>query len=48
LIRDPSRRLTLGAAGPNRAQSLCDPACQLNAAAALLNDLGAAIDHKGD
>jgi glycosyltransferase involved in cell wall biosynthesis len=47
LIRDPSRRRALGAAGPGRAQSLCDPACQLNAAAALLNDLGAAIDRKG-
>ena len=36
LIQDPSRRRTLGAAGPNRAESLCDPARQLNAAAALL------------
>ncbi len=36
LIQDPSRRRALGAAGPGRAQSLCDPARQLNAAAALL------------
>ena len=37
LIQDPSRRQTLGAAGPGRARSLCDPARQLNAAAALCN-----------
>ena len=36
LIRDPSRRRALGAAGPSRAESLCDPARQLNAVAALL------------
>ncbi len=36
LIQDPSRRQTLGAAGPGRAESLCDPDRQLNAAAALL------------
>jgi glycosyltransferase involved in cell wall biosynthesis len=36
LIRDPSRRQALGAAGPRRATSLCDPARQLNTAAALL------------
>ena len=36
LIQDPSRRRALGAAGPGRAESLCDPARQLNAAAALL------------
>jgi glycosyltransferase involved in cell wall biosynthesis len=48
LIQDPSRRWTLGAAGPSRAKSLCDPARQLNAAAALLSDLVAAIDHNGD
>jgi len=36
LIQDPSRRRVLGAAGPSRAESLCDPARQLNAAAALL------------
>jgi glycosyltransferase involved in cell wall biosynthesis len=36
LIRDPSRRRALGAAGPNRAALLCNPARQLPAAAALL------------
>jgi len=36
LIQDPSRRRALGAAGPGRAESHCDPARQLNAAAALL------------
>ncbi len=36
LMQDPSRRRALGAAGPSRAESLCDPARQLNAAAALL------------
>ena len=36
LIQDPSRRRALGEAGPSRAQSLCDPARQLNAVAALL------------
>ena len=40
LIRDPSRRRALGAAGPSRAESLCDPALQLNAAAALLRPVG--------
>lgn len=35
LIEDPSRRLAMGAAGPGRAESLCDPARQLSAAAAL-------------
>lgn len=40
LIQDPSRRRALGAAGPNRAQSLCDPARQLNAVAALLRPVG--------
>jgi glycosyltransferase involved in cell wall biosynthesis len=35
LIHDPSRRQALGAAGPARAGSLCDPARQLSAAAAL-------------
>ncbi len=47
LIQDPSWPRTLGAAGPGRAQSLCDPARQLNAGAALLNDLFAANDHTG-
>ena len=36
LIQDPSRRRALGTAGPSRAESLCDPARQLNAVAALL------------
>ncbi|MBV8232582.1 MAG: glycosyltransferase family 4 protein [Planctomycetaceae bacterium] len=36
LIRDPSRRRALGAAGPNRAESLCDPARQLGIAADVL------------
>jgi glycosyltransferase involved in cell wall biosynthesis len=40
LIQDPSRRRALGAAGPGRAESLCDPARQLNAAAALLRTVG--------
>jgi glycosyltransferase involved in cell wall biosynthesis len=40
LIRNPSRRRALGAAGPGRAVSLCDPARQLNAAAALLQTVG--------
>jgi len=40
LIQDPSRRQALGAAGPGRAESLCDPARQLNAAAALLRPVG--------
>ncbi len=39
LIRDPARRAALGAAGPDRARSLCDPARQL---AALAEILGAA------
>ena len=36
LIEDESRRRALGAAGPIRAASLCDPERQLNATAALL------------
>jgi glycosyltransferase involved in cell wall biosynthesis len=36
LIQDPSRRLALGSAGLARASSICDPARQLGAAAALL------------
>ncbi len=40
LIQDPSRRQALGAAGPGRAESLCDPARQLNAVAALLRPVG--------
>jgi glycosyltransferase involved in cell wall biosynthesis len=36
LIQDPSHRRMLGAAGPNRAESLCDPARQLEAASAAL------------
>jgi len=40
LIQDPSRRRALGAAGPSRAESLCDPARQLNAIAALLRPVG--------
>jgi glycosyltransferase involved in cell wall biosynthesis len=36
LIRDPTRRRALGAAGPNRAALLCDPARQLGAAVMLL------------
>jgi glycosyltransferase involved in cell wall biosynthesis len=36
LIQDPSRRRALGAAGPGRAELLCDPDRQLNAAAAVL------------
>jgi len=40
LIQDPSRRQALGAAGPGRAESLCDPARQLTAAAALLRPMG--------
>jgi glycosyltransferase involved in cell wall biosynthesis len=41
LILDPSRRRALGAVGPSKAQSLCDPTRQLNAAAALLGPAGA-------
>lgn len=41
LIEDAPRRRALGAAGPARAESLCDPARQLNAAAALLQQVGA-------
>jgi glycosyltransferase involved in cell wall biosynthesis len=37
LIRDSSRRRTLGAAGPNRAESLCDPQRALRRLAALLS-----------
>ncbi len=48
LIRDPSRRWALGATGPSRAESLCDPARQLNAAATLLDSLGPAVDRWGD
>jgi glycosyltransferase involved in cell wall biosynthesis len=40
LIQDPSRRRTLGAAGPSRAESLCDPARQLNAAVTFLRPMG--------
>jgi glycosyltransferase involved in cell wall biosynthesis len=40
LIRDPSRRRELGAAGPGRAKGLCDAARQLNAVAALLRPVG--------
>ncbi len=39
LIVDRQARLQLGAAGPNRARALCDPARQLGALAALLRDL---------
>jgi glycosyltransferase involved in cell wall biosynthesis len=39
LIQDPSRRLALGAAGPRRAELLCDPARQLNAASDLLRPI---------
>jgi glycosyltransferase involved in cell wall biosynthesis len=39
LIQGPSRRQALGKAGPGRAESLCDPARQLNAVAALLRPL---------
>ncbi len=39
LIRDRSRRRALGTAGPSRAESLCDPARQLNAVAALLRSV---------
>jgi glycosyltransferase involved in cell wall biosynthesis len=42
LIGDPSRRRELGAAGPERARALCDPARQLNAIAALLRPVGEA------
>jgi len=31
LIDDPSRRASLGAAGPARARALCDPATQVAA-----------------
>ena len=40
LVQDPSRRRVLGVAGPSRAESLCDPARQLNAAAKLLRLVG--------
>jgi len=40
LIQDPSRRQALGAAGPGRAESLCNPARQLNAAAEILRQVG--------
>ncbi len=40
LIQDRSRRQALGAAGPSRAEALCDPARQLNVAAALLQPVG--------
>ena len=43
LIQDPSRRQALGAAGPSRAESLCDPARQLNAAAKLLRSVGGGV-----
>ena len=36
LIQYPSKRQALGAVGPRRAKSLCDPTRQLNAVAALL------------
>ena len=36
LIQDPSRRRALGAAGPNRAESLCDPGRNLRRLNALL------------
>jgi len=48
LIRDASRRRALGAAGPGRAQSLCDPTRQLNAAATLLDGLGPADSRRGN
>jgi glycosyltransferase involved in cell wall biosynthesis len=35
LIQDPSRRRELGAVGPGRAEAMCDPTRQLNAAAAM-------------
>jgi glycosyltransferase involved in cell wall biosynthesis len=40
LIHDPSKRTSLGASGPSRAELLCDPARQLNLAAALLRPVG--------
>jgi glycosyltransferase involved in cell wall biosynthesis len=40
LIQDPSRRSVLAAAGPARAESLCDPARQLNAVVSLLRPEG--------
>ena len=40
LIEDPSRRRTLGTAGPERAETLCDPARQLSAVATLLRAVG--------
>jgi glycosyltransferase involved in cell wall biosynthesis len=39
LIQDPSIRRHLGTAGPRRAESLCDPARQLNSIAALLRSV---------
>ena len=36
LIQNAPMRRALGALGPSRAESICDPTCQLNAAAALL------------
>lgn len=39
LIRDPSRRRALGAAGPGRARSLCDPGRVLRRLSGLLSDL---------
>ena len=41
LIQDPSRRRAPGAVGRSRAESLCDPTRQLNAAAALLGPVEA-------
>ena len=58
LMQDPSWRGALGAADPIRAVLLCDPARQLNAAAATLSTgggeawpadgLGPADDRRGD
>ena len=48
LIEDPSRRRALGAVGPGRAESICDPTRQLNAAAAILQPANVSvppIDH---
>jgi glycosyltransferase involved in cell wall biosynthesis len=47
LIREPSMRWRLGAAGPSRAQTLCDPARQLNAAAVLLQSVEMACKNTG-
>ena len=47
LIEDPEKRRHLGAMGPGRAESICDPLRQLNVAAALLRPVKACTEANG-